>query len=130
MHKYNVRWQDNTKKLCDFISIVVPQKNFSVFFFFWRRGGGGRADVNQQKLTKKIQGLNLIRSHVSIMTTVTVVIISLITNIKIAIIIIVITKSDYHNNDNNSNNNNNNKNDNNVFLIDHSFKKMLFNSNY
>ena len=87
-------------------------KKIFLFFFFWRRGEGGRADVNQQKLTKKIQGLNLIRSHVSIMTTVTVVIISLIINIKIAIIIIEITKNDYHKN-NNSNNNNNNKNDNN-----------------
>ena len=50
----------------------------------------------------------------SIMTTATVVIISLLTNIKIAIIIIVITKNDYHNgnNGNNNNNNNNNNNDN------------------
>ena len=46
------------------------------------------------------------------MTTVTVIIISLITNIKIAIIIIEITKNDYRIN-NNSNNNNNNNNDNN-----------------
>ena len=42
--------RDNTKKLCGFISIVVPQKKISVFFW----GGGGRADVNQQKLAKKI----------------------------------------------------------------------------
>ena len=35
----------------------------------------------------------MIRSHVSIMTTVTVIIISLITNIKIAIIIIEIAKT-------------------------------------
>ena len=49
----------------------------------------------------------------SIMTTATVVIISLLTNIKIAIIIIVITKNDYHNGNNgNNNNNNNNNNDN------------------
>ena len=68
--------------------------------------------MNQQKHTQKIQSLNLIRSHVSIMTAVTVIIISLITNIKIAITIIAITKNDYHNN-NNSNNNNNNNNDNN-----------------
>ena len=81
---------------------------FRFLCFFGR--GRGRADVNQQKHTKKNQSLNLIRSHVIITTTVTVIIISLITNIKIAIIIIVITKNDYHNN-NNSNNNNNNNND-------------------
>ena len=106
-----MRWQDNTKKLCGFISIVVPQKKFLFLFL----GGGGRADVNQQKLTKKNQSLNLIRSHVSIMTTTTVIIISLIINTKIAIIIIEITKKDYHNNNNSNdnNNNNNNKNDNN-----------------
>ena len=67
-----------------------------------------RADVNQQKHTQKIQSFNLIRNHVSIMTAVTVIIISLITSIKIAIIRIMITKNDYHHN-NNSNNNNNNK---------------------
>ena len=78
--------------------------------------GRGRADINQQKHTKNIQSLNLIRSHASIMTTVTVTIISLITNIKTAIIIIAITKNDCHNN-NNSNNNNNNNNDNNEILI-------------
>ena len=76
------------------------KKNFLIFFFL---GGGGRADVNQQKLAKKIQSLNLIKSHVSIMTTVTIIMIS--------IVIIAITKSDYHKN-NNSNNNNNNNNDN------------------
>ena len=43
------------------------------------------------------------------MTTVTVIIISLITNIKIAIII-EITKIDYHNNNSNNNNNNNGNN--------------------
>ena len=65
---------------------------------------------------KEIQSLNLIRSHVSIMRAVTVIIISLITNLKIAILVIAITKNDYHNNNNNnnsSNNNNNNNNDNN-----------------
>ena len=67
-------------------------------------GGRGRADVNQQK--QKIQSLNLI-SHISIMTTVTIII-SLIANIKIAIVIIAITKNDYHNNNSNNNNNNNN----------------------
>ena len=41
----------NTKKLRGFISIVVPQKKFSVFVF----GGGGRADVNQQKHTQKLK---------------------------------------------------------------------------
>ena len=55
------------------------------------------------------------------MTAVAVTIISLITNIKIAIIMIEITKNDYHNNNNNSNNNNNNNNDNN---------KSTNNSNY
>ena len=65
--------------------------------------------MNQQKHTQKIQSLNLIRSHVSIMTAVTVIIISLITNINVAKKLIVITKNDYHNN-NNSNNNNNNDN--------------------
>ena len=65
-------------------------------------GGGGEV----RKHTQKIQSLNLIRSYVSMMT---VIIISLITNIKIAIIVIAITKNDYHNN-NNSNNNNNNGN--------------------
>ena len=68
-----------------------------------------RADVNQQKHKKKIQSLNMIRNHASIMTAVTVIIISLITNIETAIILIAITKNDYHNN-NNSNNNNNNGN--------------------
>ena len=68
--------RDNAKKLCGFISIVVPQKKFLFLFL----GGGGRADVNQQKL-KKNQSLNLIRSHVSIMTAATVIIISLIINI-------------------------------------------------
>ena len=57
--------------------------------------------------SQKNQSLNLIRSHVSIMTTATVILISLIINTKIAIILIEITKSDYHNNNNNSNNNNN-----------------------
>ena len=44
------------------------------------------------------------------MTAVTVIIISLITNIKVAVIMISITKNDYHNNNNSSNNNNNNDN--------------------
>ena len=85
------------------------KKKFLFLFFF---GGRGRADANQQKHTKKIQSLNLIRSHASIMTTVTKIIISLIANIKTSIIIIAITKN-YYNNNNNSNNNNNNNNDNN-----------------
>ena len=53
------------------------KKKFLLLFL----GGGGRADVNQQKLTKKNQSLKLIRSHVSIMTAATVIIISLIINI-------------------------------------------------
>ena len=88
---------------------MVLQKKISVFVFF---GGRGRADANQQKHTKKIQSLNLIRSHASIMKTVTKIIISLIANTKTSIIIIAITKN-YYNNNNNSNNNNNNNNDNN-----------------
>ena len=54
-----------------------------------------------------------IRNHVNIITAVTVIIISLITNMKIAIILIGITKSDYDNNNNNSSNNSNNNSDNN-----------------
>ena len=50
------------------------------------------------------------------MTALTVIIISLITNIKIAIILTAITKNEYHNN-NNSNNNNNNNSDNNKSTI-------------
>ena len=46
-----------------------------------------RADMNQQKHTHTFIKLNLIRSHVSIMIAVTVIILSLITNIKIAMII-------------------------------------------
>ena len=37
--------RDNTKKLCGFISIVIPQKTFVMLFL----GERGRADVNQQK---------------------------------------------------------------------------------
>ena len=91
----------------------ITQKICVTLFPLWSlKKNFVRADVNQQKHTQKIQSLNLIRNHVSIMTAVTVIMISLITNIKVAIIIIVITKSDYHNN-NNSNNNNNNNSDNN-----------------
>ena len=94
------------------------KKSFCFCFFREERG---RADVNQQKHTK-IQSLNLTRSHVSIMTTVTIITVSFITNIKIAIIIIAITKNDYHdnnniNNNNNYNNNNNNNNNNNRSLF-------------
>ena len=88
------------------------KKRSSVFVF----GGKRQSRCESTETHKKNQSLNLIRSHVSIMTTATVIIISLIINIKIAIIIIEITKSDYHNNNNsndNNNNNHNNKNDNN-----------------
>ena len=85
-----------------------PSKKISVFVF----RGRGRVQVWVNKHIKKIRSLNLRRSHVSIMISVTVIIISLITNIKTAIIIIAIIKNDYHNN-NNSNNNSNNNNDNN-----------------
>ena len=96
----------------------TTQKSCVALFPLWSlKKNFVRADVNQQKHTKKIQRLNMIRNHVSIMTAVTVIIISLITNIKVAIKLIVITKNDYHNNNNsnnnNNNNNNNNKNDNN-----------------
>ena len=97
-----------TQKSCVALFSLWSLKKKCLLLFF---GGRGRADLNQQKLTKKITFVHLIRSHVSIMTTVTVIIISLITNIKIAIIIIEITKNDYHYN--NSNNNNNHNNDNN-----------------
>ena len=50
-----------------------------IILFLFLRGGG----INRN--SPKNQSLNLIRSHVSIMTTVTVIIISLITNIKIAL---------------------------------------------
>ena len=42
--------RDNTQKLCDFISIVVPQKKVFIFL-----GGRGTADVNQQKHTQKFK---------------------------------------------------------------------------
>ena len=45
------------------------------------------------------------------MTTATVIIISLIRNIKIAIIVIEITKNDFHKNNNSNNNGSNNNND-------------------
>ena len=96
-----------TQKSC---VALFPLRSLKKNFLFLFTEGGGRADVNQQKLTKKNQSLNLIRSHVSIMTTATVIIISLIINIKIAVIIIEITtKNDYQNNNSNSNNNKNDK---------------------
>ena len=55
-----------------------------------------------------------IRNHVNIITAVTVIIISLITNMKIAIILIGITQSDYDNNNNSSNNSNNNSDNNKI----------------
>ena len=70
----------------------------------------------------------------SIVTAVTVIIIPLITNIKIAIILIGITKSDYHNSNssdnsdnnstNNHNNNNNNNTDNNKSLFEFNWKEI------
>ena len=86
-----------------------PSKNFFLFLFIL---GGEIEQMGINRSTQKTQSLNLIRSHVSIMTTVTIIIVSLITNIKIVTVIIVITKNDCHNN--NSNNNNNNNNDNNT----------------
>ena len=83
---------------------MVAQKDF----VFWRER---YSRCESTETHKKIQSLNLIRSHVSIRASVTIITISLIRNIKIAIII-AISKNDYHNN-NNSNNNNNNNNDNN-----------------
>ena len=86
-----------------------PSKKFFLFLFIL---GGEIEQMGINRSTQKTQSLNLIRSHVSIMTTVTIIIVSLITNIKIVTVIIVITKNDCHNN--NSNNNNNNNNDNNT----------------
>ena len=69
----------------------------------------------------------------SIVTAVTVIIIPLITNIKIAIILIGITKSDYHNsnsdnsdnnNSTNNHNNNNNNTDNNKSLFEFNWKEI------
>ena len=72
----------------------------------------------------------------SIVTAVTVIIIPLITNIKIAIILIGITKSDYHNSNssdnsdnnnstnNHNNNNNNNNSDNNRSLFEFNWKEI------
>ena len=47
-----MRWDgsDNTKKLCGFYFYCGPSKKKILFLFL---GGEGRADVNQQKLTKK-----------------------------------------------------------------------------
>ena len=85
------------------------KKRNSVFVF----GGKRQSRCESTETHKKNQSLNLIRSRVSIITAATVIIISLIIDIKIAIIIIEITKDNYHNNNSNNNNNNNNKNDNN-----------------
>ena len=93
-----------TLKSCVNLFPLWSLKKKILFLFFGERG---RADVNQQKHTKKIQSLNLIRNHASIMSTVTVIIISLIANIKTAIIIIAITKNGYHNNNSKNSNNNN-----------------------
>ena len=57
-----------------------------------------------------------IRNHVNIITAVTVIIISLITNMKIAIILIGITKSDYDNNKITKNEITNNDNNNRSFF--------------
>ena len=98
-----------TQKSCvDLFPLCDPSKKI----LFLVIGGRRYSRCESTETHRKIQRSNLIRSHVSIMTTVTVIIISLITNIKIKIIMIEITKNDYHNN-NNSNNNNNNNNDNN-----------------
>ena len=72
-----------------------PSKNFFLFLFIL---GGEIEQMGINRSTQKTQSLNLIRSHVSIMTTVTIIIISLTTNIKIAILIMAVIKSDYHNN--------------------------------
>ena len=81
--------------------------------------------TNRKSQKKKIKVyLNLIRSHVSIMTTATVIIISLIRNIKIAIIVIEITKNGYHKNNNSNNNGNNNNNKNNNDNNDNNNKKV------
>ena len=52
---------------------VFPLWSLKKIFSFCFLGGRGRwSNVNQQKHTQKIQSLNLIRSHISIMTIVTV----------------------------------------------------------
>ena len=58
-----------TQKSC---VALFPLRSLKKNFLFLFSEGGGRADVNQQKLTKKNQSLNLIRSHVGIMTAATV----------------------------------------------------------
>ena len=98
-----------TQKSCVNLFPLWSLKKKKILFLFFL--GRSRADVNEQKHTKKIQSLNLIRNHANIMSTVTVIIISLITNIKTAIIIIAITKNSYHNNNSKNNNNNNDNNE-------------------
>ena len=48
--------RDNTQKLCDFISIVVPHKK-NCFYFFW---GERYSRCESTETHTKIQSLNLI----------------------------------------------------------------------
>ena len=86
--------------------MLSPKKK--VFFLC---GGSDRADIKISTETyEKFRVEILIRNHVSMMTTVTIIVISMITKIKIAIVIIAIIKNSNNNNSNNNNNNNNNNN--------------------
>ena len=61
----------------------ITQKSCVALFPLWslkKTFLGGRANVNQQKQTKNFRVL--IRSHVRMMTAVTIIVISVITNIK------------------------------------------------
>ena len=89
-----------TQKSCVTLFSLWSLKKKFLFLFL---GGGSRADVNQQRLTKKKSKLKFDKKSFDK---------NLLDNIKIAIIIIEITKNDYHNNNNSNNNNNNNNNNN------------------
>ena len=61
----------------------ITQKSCVVFFPLWsvkKNFWGGRTDANQQKHTKKFRVLT--GSHVSMMKTVTMIVISVVTKIK------------------------------------------------
>ena len=69
-----------TQKSCEALFPLWSLKK-KVFFFFC--GGSGRADIKISTETyEKFRVEILIRSHVSMMTTVTIIVISVITKIK------------------------------------------------